>query len=151
VQRLNDISGDPVMMGQYMVTTSYQGQVTVTDLSQQQVVWSEDASSDQRPEVTQNKVFVSTTDGKVIAYDLMSGQKLWENTQLLHRNLSNPVMLGSDLVVGDYEGALSLLDPNTGNLIGRSETKGQVTSLKVIDNQLYVSTQKGALSVWQNR
>jgi outer membrane protein assembly factor BamB len=151
VQRLNDISGDPVMMGQYMVTTSYQGQVAVTDLAQQQVLWSEDASSNQRPEVTQNKVFVSTTDGKVIAYDLMSGQKLWENTQLLHRNLSNPVMLGSDLVVGDYEGALSLLDPNTGNLIGRSNTKGQVTSLRVIDNQLYVSTQKGALSVWQNR
>jgi len=151
VQRLNDISGDPVMMGQYMVTTSYQGQVAVTDLAQQQVLWTQDASSNQRPEVTQNKVFVSTTDGKVIAYDLMSGQKLWENTQLLHRNLSNPVMLGSDLVVGDYEGALSLLDPNTGNLIGRSNTKGQVTSLRVIDNQLYVSTQKGALSVWQNR
>ncbi|MEB3753598.1 outer membrane protein assembly factor BamB [Acinetobacter sp. MD2(2019)] len=150
VQRLNSVS-TPVMMGQFMVTTSYQGQVTVTDLQQQQVVWSDDVSSRQRPEVTQSKVFVSTDDGKVIAYDLMSGQKLWENDQLLRRNLSNPVLLGSDLVVGDFDGVLSLIDPNTGNLIGRSNTKGQVSSLRVIDNQLYVSTQKGALSVWQNR
>ncbi|MFT4020471.1 MAG: outer membrane protein assembly factor BamB [Acinetobacter sp.] len=151
VQRINDIDGNPVMIGQFMITTSYQGQVTVTDLAQQQVVWSDDASSNQTPAVTQSKVFITTTEGKVIAYDLMTGQKLWQNDQLLHRKLSNPVLLGSDLVVGDYDGVLSLIDPNTGSLIGRSNTKGQVTSLHVEDNQLYVSTQKGALSVWQNR
>lgn len=151
VQRLNDVVGDPVMMGQFLVTTSYQGQLAVTDLAEQKVVWQKDVSSSQRAEVTQNAVYVTTTEGKIIAYDLLNGQQLWENTQLLHRNLSNPVMLGSNLVVGDFEGALSLLDPNTGNLIGRSKTKGDITSLRVIDGQLYVSTQKGALSVWQNR
>ncbi|MCF8998465.1 outer membrane protein assembly factor BamB [Acinetobacter nectaris] len=151
VQRLNDIDGDPVMMGQFMVTTSYQGQVTVTDLQQQQVVWSDNASSNKRPEVTQDAVYITTMDGKIIAYGLLTGEKLWENDQLLHRNLSNPVLLGSDLVVGDFDGALSLLDPSTGKIIGRSMTKGDVTSLRVVDNQLYVSTQKGALSVWQNR
>ncbi|MBF7690162.1 outer membrane protein assembly factor BamB [Acinetobacter pollinis] len=151
VQRLNDIDGDPVMMGQFMVTTSYQGQVTVTDLQQQQVVWSDNVSSNKRPQVTQDAVYVTTMDGKIIAYGLLTGEKLWENDQLLHRNLSNPVLFGSDLVVGDFDGALSLIDPSTGKIIGRSMTKGDVTSLRVIDNQLYVSTQKGALSVWQNR
>ncbi|GAB3049389.1 outer membrane protein assembly factor BamB [Acinetobacter apis] len=151
IQRINDIDGDPVMMGQFLVTTSYQGQVTVTDLQQQQVVWSDDASSNKRPEVTQDAVYITTTDGKIIAYGLLTGEKLWENDQLLHRNLSNPVLLGSDLVVGDYEGALSLLDSSTGKIVGRSATKGEVTSLRVVNNQLYVSTQKGALSVWQNR
>ncbi|WEV49261.1 outer membrane protein assembly factor BamB [Acinetobacter sp. ESL0695] len=151
IQRLNDIDGDPVMMGQFMVTTSYQGQVTVTDLQQQQVVWSDNVSSNKRPQVTQDAVYVTTMDGKIIAYGLLTGEKLWENDQLLHRNLSNPVLFGSDLVVGDFDGALSLLDPSTGKIIGRSMTKGDVTSLRVIDNQLYVSTQKGALSVWQNR
>lgn len=151
VARLNDVVGDPVMMGQFLVTAGYQGQLTVNDLEQQRVVWSQDVSSSRRPEVTQSAVYVTTTDGKIIAYDLITGDKLWENTQLLHRNLSNPVMLGSDLVVGDLDGVLNLVDPSTGNLIGRSKTKGDVTSLRVIDGQLYVSTQKGALSVWQNR
>lgn len=48
IQRLNDINGDPVVAGQYLVTTSFQGQVTVTDLATQRVVWSEDASSTNR-------------------------------------------------------------------------------------------------------
>ncbi len=151
IQRLNDIDGDPVIADRYLVTTSFQGQVTVTDLAAMQVVWSEDASSNKRPEVADNKVFVAQADGKLTAYDLTSGQQVWQNDSLLNRQLSNPVMLGSDLVVGDLDGVLHLVDPNSGQLIGRSKTSGEVRSLRVIDGQLYVATRKGALSVWQNR
>lgn len=70
IQRLNDIDGDPVVAGQFLVTTSFQGQVTVTDLASQQVVWSEDASSIQRPEVSNNIVYVTQADGKITAYAL---------------------------------------------------------------------------------
>ena len=70
---------------------------------------------------------------------------------MLNRQLSNPVILGQDLVVGDLDGVLHLIDPTSGQLVGRSKTSGEVRSLRVIDGQLYVSTRKGALSVWQNR
>ncbi|OTG67384.1 outer membrane protein assembly factor BamB [Acinetobacter silvestris] len=151
IQRLIDVDGDPVVSGQFLVTTSYQGQVTVTDLASQRVIWSEDASSITRPEVSDNKVFVAQVDGKLTAYDLTTGQQLWQNEKLLNRNLSNPVMLGKNLVVGDLDGYLHLIDPTTGDLIGRNKTSGEVRSLRVIDGQLYVSTRKGAVSVWQNR
>jgi len=151
IQRLIDIDGDPVVAGQFIVTTSYQGQVTVFDLASQQVIWSEDASSIQRPEVVGNGVFVAQTDGKISAYETTTGQPLWENDQLLNRQLSNPVMLGTELVVGDLDGVLHLLDPSTGQIIGRAKTSGEVRHLRIIDNQLYVSTRKGALSIWQNR
>lgn len=151
IQRLIDIDGDPVLAGQLLVTTSYQGQVTATDLASRRVVWSEDASSLTRPEVYDNKVFVAETTGKLTAYDLATGQQLWQNEQLLNRDLSNPVVLGQNLVVGDLDGVLHLIDPNTGTIIGRSKTSGEVRFLRVIDNQLYVSTRKGTLSIWQNR
>ncbi|WPP54478.1 outer membrane protein assembly factor BamB [Acinetobacter pittii] len=151
IQRLIDIDGDPTVAGQFMVTTSFQGQVTVTDLASQRVVWSEDSSSTKRPEVYDNKVFVSSTDGKLTAYDLTTGEQVWQNDSLLNRHLSNPVVLGSDLIVGDLDGVLHLVDPATGKLIGRSKTSGEVNTLRVIENQLYVSTRKGDLSIWQNR
>ena len=151
IQRLIDIVGDPVVAGQYLVTTSFQGQVTVTDLTTQRVVWSEDASSTNRPEVSGDKVFVSTVDGKLNAYSLSTGQLAWQNEELLNRQLSNPVMLGQSLVVGDLDGVIHLLDPASGKLVGRAKTSGEVQSLRVIDNQLYVATRKGALSIWQNR
>ena len=151
IQKLNDIDGEPTVAGQFVVTTSYQGQVTVLDLASQQVIWSQDSSSIQRPEVVGNGVFVAQADGKITAYEITSGQKLWENEQLLNRKLSNPVLFGGDLVVGDLDGVLHLLNPATGELVGRSKTSGAVRTLRILDNQLYVSTQKGAYSIWQQR
>lgn len=151
IQRLIDLDAEPTVAGQFVVTTSYQGQVTVTDLAAQRVVWSEDASSTTRPEVLDRQVFVSQTDGKLVSYDLITGQQNWSNDQLLNRNLSNPVVFGQQLVVGDLDGVLHLLDPMSGNIVGRSKTKGEVRSLRVVDNQLFVATRTGALSIWQNR
>ena len=151
IQRLVDIDAEPVISGQYLVTVGYQGQATVLDLAAQRVAWSEDAGSNNRPEVADNKVFITRTDGKIIAFDLATGQELWQNEQLLNRNLSNPVLLGQKLVVGDLDGVLHLLDPNTGTLIGRSKSSGEVRNLRVVDGQLYVSTRKGELSIWQDR
>ena len=151
IQRLVDIDAEPVVSGQYVVTNSFQGQVTVLDLAAQRVAWSVDASSISRPEVAENKVFVAQDDGKLKAFDLATGQELWVNEQLLNRNLSNPVLLGQQLVVGDLDGVLHLIDPNTGTIMGRSKTSGEVRTLRVIDNQLFVATRKGELSIWQSR
>ena len=151
IQRLIDVDGDPVAAGQFLVTTSYQGQVTVTDMASQRVVWSQDSSSLTRPEVSGRQVFVAQADGKIVSYDLLNGTKLWENEQLLNRNLSNPVLLGDHLVVGDLDGVLHLIDPTSGALVGRSKSTGEVRWLRVLDNQLYAVTRKGALSIWQNR
>ena len=151
IQKLIDIDGDPVVAGQFIVTTSYQGQVTVFDLASQQVIWSEESSSTQRPEVSGNAVFVAQNNGKISAYEITTGRTIWENDQLLNRQLSNPVVLAGQLVVGDLDGVLHLIDPASGQIVGRSKTSGEVRTLRVIDNQLYVSTRKGALSIWQSR
>lgn len=151
IQRLIDVDSEPVVSGQYVVTTSFQGQVTVLDLASQRVLWSENSSSINRPEVFDGKVFVSQTDGQLIAHDLITGEQIWKNEQLLNRNLSNAVVLGQNLVVGDLDGYLHLIDPNTGKILGRSKTSGEVRTLRIIDNQLYVATRKGDLSIWQNR
>ncbi|ENV61134.1 outer membrane protein assembly factor BamB [Acinetobacter soli] len=151
VQRLIDIDGDPVVSGQYLVTVSYQGQVTVTDLTNLSVVWNQDSSSNKRPAVYDNKVFISQSDGKLSAFDLGTGSKLWESDVLLNRQLSNPVMLGKDLVVGDLDGVIHLINPNSGQLIGRAKTRGEVSSLRVLDGHLYTSTAKGALTIWEVR
>lgn len=150
LQRLVDIDGQPIIVNSKMVTVSYQGQVTAVDLATQKVIWSENASSLNSPASDGQRVFVATTEGRLIAYDLYTGQKNWENDQLLHRGLSNPVVLDGKIVVGDYAGILHLIDPITGELVGRAKTSGDVRNLRVEDNLLYVSTTKGNFSVWQN-
>lgn len=150
IARLVDIDSRPVVVNGNMVTVSYQGQVTMVDLASQQVRWSEDASSLTSPAADGNAVYVANSDGRLVAYNFADGTKLWENDQLLHRGLSNPVLLGGVLVVGDYDGVLHLIDPAKGQIHGRAETKGQVRDLRVEDNLLYVATDKGHYTVWQN-
>ncbi len=75
-------------------------------------VRSEDSSSTQRPEVVGNGVFVAQTDGKLMAYmKLVPVEKAWENDSLLNRQLSNPVMLGQDLIVGRSRWCIAYAEP----------------------------------------
>ena len=149
LDRLNDIDGEPVIAGKYLVTTSYQGQVMLTDLAEQRVIWFEKSSSVQRPEVTPSAIFVTETDGTIKAFDFQTGQQIWQNKQLLNRGLTNPVMLGNELVVGDYEGVLHLIQPQTGKITGRAKTSGAIGTLRVVNGKLLVGTQKGKMSIWQ--
>lgn len=149
IQRMVDVNGEPIMVNNKMVTVSYQGLVTVIDLSNEEVLWSNKSSSLNRASADEQAVYVSETDGTLNAYDLNTGRLLWDNKQLANRKLSNPVRLGRYLIVGDYEGLLHIIEPSSGKIIGRANTAGQVRNLDVQNNQLFVATDKGELSVWQ--
>lgn len=150
IKRLIDIDGRPQVANGNLVTVSYQGQVTVTDLATQQVRWSESASSLNSPAADDVAVYVANTDGRLVAYDLLTGAKLWDNDQLLYRDLSNPVILNGTLIVGDLAGVLHIINPANGEITGRAKARGNVRTLRVEDNLLYVSTSKGNFSVWKN-
>ncbi len=148
INRLIDIDGEPLMMGSLLITIGYQSQLTVTDLNTQRVLWSENVSSNKSVTTDGDKIFVSKSNGQVSAYNLASGRELWTNDQLLRRQLSNPVMLDGELIVGDLDGYLHIINPETGAFVGREQTKGAISQLYVDQQKLYVSTRKGILSVW---
>ncbi|XID75418.1 outer membrane protein assembly factor BamB [Alkanindiges sp. WGS2144] len=149
VQRLIDIDGDPIIQDNTLYTVSYQGQITAVDLSSQRVLWAQDTSSLRSPAVGNGLVYVATTEGKLQAFNQQTGEKAWEQEALSYRQLSNPVLLGQYVVVGDLDGYLHLLDPTSGNILGRVRSKGEVRTIRVMGNRLYVATRTGNLSVWQ--
>lgn len=149
VQRLIDIDGDPLVSGRQLYVVSYQGQVVAVDLDSQRVRWDADTSSLRGLTTGLGNVYVSTTDGHLQAYDEKDGQLLWEVKALAHRQLSNPVVLGRWLVVGDFEGYLHIIEQTEGKIVGRMRTRGAIRQLNVIDDQLLVNSASGALSIWR--
>lgn len=149
VQRLIDIDGDPVVQDNKLYAVSYQGQLTAVDLQSQRVMWSQDTSSLRSPAVGNGMVYVATSTGQLQAFDQTTGEKSWQQDALAYRQLSNPVVLGQYVVVGDLDGYLHLIDPASGNIVGRVRSKGEITSIRRINNRLYVATRTGNLSVWQ--
>ncbi len=149
VQRLVDVDGDPLVADGNLYTVSYQGQLTAVDLTSQRVIWSQDISSLRGAALGNGLVYVASADGKLQAYNQVTGEPAWKQEALAYRGLSNPVVLGQYVVVGDDEGYLHLIDPTTGNIVGRVKSSGEVRTIRVINNRLYVATRTGHLSVWQ--
>ncbi len=151
VQRLIDISGDPLISGRQLYVVSYQGQLTSMSIDTQQVNWVVDTSSLRAPAEGLGNIYVSTVDGKILAVDEQSGKTMWTQEALAYRGLSNPVVLGRYLIVGDASGYLHIIEQTEGKIIGRVETKGAISTLRVVGDRLLVNSAKGALSIWQAR
>lgn len=149
VQRLIDIDGDPLLSAGQLYVVSYQGQLAAIDLDSQRLRWAVDTSSLRSLSTNLGNIYVATTDGAVQAFDEQDGRKVWQIDQLKHRQLSNPVVLGRWLVVGDADGYLHLIEQTEGKIVGRVRTTGAVRYLRVVDDRLLVQSTKGALSVWR--
>lgn len=147
--RLVDIDGDPLVAGRLLYTVSYQGQLTSTNIDNQQVNWTVDASSLHTPATGLGNIYVSTVDGKILAVDEQSGKVIWTQDSLAYRGLSNPVVLGRYLVVGDAQGYLHIIEQTEGKIVGRVRTSGVISNLRVVGDRLLVNSSKGYLSIWQ--
>lgn len=151
VQRLIDVDGDPIVSGRQLYVVSYQGQLASMNLDNQQINWVVETSSLRSPAEGLGNIYVSTTDGKVLAIDAQSGKAVWTLDALAYRGLSNPVVVGRYLVVGDSKGYLHIIEQTEGKVVGRVQTSGAVSTLRVVNDRLLVNSSKGALSIWQAR
>lgn len=151
VQRLIDIDGTPLISGRQLYVVSYQGQLKAVDLDSQRVRWSMDTSSLRSPATGIGNIYVSTADGNIEAYDEQDGALVWTQKKLAYRDLSNPVVLGRYLIVGDADGYLHLIEQTEGKIVGRVRTRGAVRFLRVVDDRLLVDSSTGHLSIWQVR
>ncbi|OAV17242.1 hypothetical protein AO373_1935 [Moraxella catarrhalis] len=93
-------------------------------------------------------VIGSSTDGDVVAFNRLTGEKLWENHDLKYRGLTNPVTIGTYIAVGDSDGVVHILN-HQGQIVSRVNTKGALTNLTVINHRLYAQSADGVVTVWQ--
>ncbi len=149
--RLIDIDGDPLVSGRQLYTVSYQGQLTSMNIDAQQINWTAEASSLHTPAEGLGNVYAATVDGKILAVDEQSGKPVWTQDRLAYRDLSNPVVLGRYLVVGDAQGYLHIIEQTEGKIVGRVRTSGKVTNLRVVSDRLLVNSSSGHLSIWQSQ
>lgn len=121
LDRVVDIDGSPVVRGDLVFAASYQGRAVALSREDGRGLWARDASTHHSVAVGAGNVYLSDAGGSVYAYNVGNGQIVWSNNDLLRRQLSGPAYFGDVLVVGDLEGYLHLLDPNSGRIIGREK------------------------------
>jgi outer membrane protein assembly factor BamB len=147
IERVVDVDGSPVISGNTVYSTSYNGHLTAI-APNGRVRWTQKVSSHHSPLVVDGRVFVTSADGVLHGYDAESGLPLWDNNLLLYRKLSAPQNLSGFLVVADYRGYIHVFDPELGVIIGRARfDKDGIRSPMVSDGtHLYTLGNDGELS-----
>lgn len=149
VERMSDVDGMPIVDKNQLFAISYSGQLLGIDLASRQVMFVNELASLKALAVNNQQVIATSLDGKVVAYNRTSGEMLWENEALAYRHLTNPVMIGNYIAVGDLEGVVHLFDPASGKIVSRVQTKGALSSLQVQGSRLMTQSTSGQVAIWQ--
>jgi hypothetical protein len=93
-------------------------------------------------------MYVSASDGALVALKRRTGIEVWRNDTLKRRSLSAPVVVGEHVVVADLEGYVHFFDRATGTLAARAKTSGdRVTNAPLsVDGVVYVISDKGEIA-----
>jgi outer membrane protein assembly factor BamB len=146
---MSDVDGMPIVDNNQLFAISYSGQLLGIDLASRQVMFVNELASLKALAVNNQQVIATSLEGKVVAYDRTSGETLWESDELAYRHLTNPVMIGNYIAVGDLDGVVHLFDPASGKIVSRVQTKGALNSLQVQGSRLMTQSTSGQVAIWQ--
>ncbi|MDI9818889.1 MULTISPECIES: outer membrane protein assembly factor BamB [unclassified Legionella] len=147
VERLVDIDADPIVRGNIVYLASYQGYVGALSLTDGQFLWRKPASVYKNMVMDKNNLYLTDSDDIVWAINKTNGQVNWKQVGLKSRGLTEPVLMGNRLIIGDKTGLLHVLAINNGDLVSRAELGGAVTTApSVSGNSIFVMTNNGKLN-----
>lgn len=147
VERLVDIDADPIVRNGVAYLASYQGYVGALSLENGQFIWNKPASTYRNMAIDANTLYMTDSDDVLWAFDRHNGQVKWKQVSLKARGLSEPVLMGNRIVVGDRTGYLHLLSTQNGELLSRTQLSGAIDiSPSVSGNRVYVMTANGKLN-----
>jgi len=153
LERLNDIDAAVKVVDQEVYVAGFQGRAAMLALDNGQIWWTRDLSSYRGVDVDDEQMYVSTSDGDLVALKRRTGTEVWRDASLKHRGLSAPAVVGDYVVVADLDGYVHWFDRVTGTIAGRAKAGGErVTNAPLVaEGTLYVLNDKGELTAMRGQ
>lgn len=147
VERLADVIGAVAVSGRDACAAAFQGRITCVDASNGNPRWARDLAAGAGVAADERQVYGVDSASTVVAHALDGGASVWRNTKLANRQLSTPLALRSAIVVGDYDGYVHFLRPDSGEFAARVSLSGAITAApRAWGNGAIVQTQGGTLA-----
>lgn len=150
IDRMVDIDATPLFGDAIFYVMTYQGRLAAIQAQGGQTLWSRKFSGYTDMSLGPKALYVTDADSVVWAIDRRTGEPLWRQAALSYRGLTGPVLENDKLVVGDDQGYLHVLDPETGALVGRAQLDGAIIDpMRAEQNKVAAVTRGGQLVVFQ--
>jgi len=152
LDRLVDIDADPVVVNNTVYVVAYHGRVAALSLDDGTILWTRDMSSRSGLDVAINDaVYVSDDEDNVWALQDGSGDSLWRQTRLLRRKITAPVIVGENIIVGDFEGYVHWMSRQDGRFTSRVKVASAAIRSKPVvgDNLVFVTAADGTLTAFR--
>jgi outer membrane protein assembly factor BamB len=128
LDRLVDIDSAVRVVGDNVFAAGFQGRTAMLALDSGQLWWSHDMSSYRGLAVDADNLYVTESDGTVVAMRQRDGAELWRNDKIKRRGLSVPIVTSTAIAIADFQGYIHWLDKNTGVLVARERIAKQRVS-----------------------
>lgn len=152
LERMIDIDGKPIVIGDIIYSVSYQGRLGALTRGTGRNLWFQDSSSHYSPAYSDGMLFVTEAKDDVIsAFNAGSGTVAWKNDQLVYRGLTGPASLSGSIAVADTEGYVHLISPKDGAIVGRQkvDSSGISAPLLVSGENLIIQANNGSVSAYK--
>ena len=159
---INDIAGDPVIVGNRVYIGNFGGRTVAIDLRDGSRAWTAAEGSVSPAWPVGNAVFLINDINELVRLDANSGDPVWRvalpafeddtRTRRQKRVFTHygPVLAGGRLILTSSDGAIRQFDPTSGAPLGEIDLPGGAASGPVIANQtLYVVSKTGQLHAFR--
>jgi outer membrane assembly lipoprotein YfgL len=147
VERLADLVGPSVRLGERVCLRAFQSSVACADAARGAVLWSRTVGGAQAVGGDAERIFGADASDRITAWRAGNGDVVWTSEKLLNRGLSGALAVGGSVVFGDAEGWVHFLSAGTGEQQLRLPTDGKavVGAPVLAAGTLLVTTQSGGL------
>jgi len=150
LDRLSDVDGAMVVVGQDIYASGYQGRLGSIAAESGQILWSKEISSYVGVAVDWTSLYTTQDTGVVISMARRNGAESWRQESLLRREPTLPVPFHTTVVVGDLEGYLHFFNNLDGTPVARLKlgSKAITTDPVVVADRLYVQSDSGSIAAY---
>lgn len=153
VERLADLLGPPLRLGDKVCARAFQSAVGCIDAAKGSVLWSRNAGGTDAIGGNDEVLVGADASDRITAWKTASGEIAWTNERLVFRGLSGMLAVGPTVVFGDAEGYVHFLSMATGEQQLRLATAGTfsfggtavVTTPALAGTTILVATRGGGL------
>lgn len=147
LERVADVVGLPWVSDREVCAVAYQGRVACFDSANGQSLWARPMSSTNGLGADTRYLYVTDDRGAVHALDRSNGTSYWKQDRFFLRNLTVPLPLGRQVVAGDVQGFVHVMDRESGNLVGRiaTDSSGVGAAIAALPEGMLVQTRNGGL------